>query len=94
LGACEIDLVDLFLDGRGVVGQPLAVALVHQEFVVVDSQNLAHGEFHVVERIGILVDGARSDVDFHDPRREARGRSAILEQRTLHDADQRPGRPA
>ena len=83
-----IELLEAGLRSHGVRAA-LAVALVHQELVIVDGQNVADGGLGGrVQLIGVFAGGAGLDVDRHDARHAALHVPAVLEQRTLHRAHQ------
>jgi hypothetical protein len=71
--ARQID-VEQALEGRcAAVAQALAVALIDEEFVIVDGQDFADarifwlfGRADIVKRIGVFVRGAAGDIDSDD----------------------------
>src|SRR5262249_8590476 len=77
-GPFEVDLVDLLDDGNRVVPQALAVALVPQELVVVDGEDLADGGLDRVQVVGELLEGAGPDVDLDEPQVLTGGRPPVL----------------
>src|SRR5262245_41023253 len=87
-GARDVDLEDL-LERRAVT--PVAVALDHQELMIVDGQDLVDAVRLEVELIQKLTDGAGPEVYLHDsvvradPGGRPRSETVILEQRALHD---------
>src|SRR5439155_16699942 len=93
--APEVDAIEPLVDGGRVVAEPLAVALVDEEFVRADGHDLAHRRVlglgraaDVGELVGVLAHGARARVDGDDAR-EARAGAAVLNERALHGADER-----
>jgi hypothetical protein len=93
LGAGQVHLVQALDHRHCAVAQALAVAFEHQQLVVVEGQQLT-AVVGLVERladevvVGVLAHRAAGDVDLDD----AVGTTAvaaILDQRALHEAEQR-----
>src|SRR5262249_23984653 len=93
--AVQVDLKELFY--TSVVARPVArtlapsaVAFIHQEFVIVDGQNLADAASGR-EQVRVLVSDSTGDVDGDDAQKIHGGTAlgSVLDQRVLHDPYQR-----
>ena len=87
-GAGQVNLENLFYLGfAAVVAAAMAVALIHQEFVLIKGQDFAHartcGEF-----VSVFVRGLAALYVDGDDTQQVRSSSDVLEQSILHDADQ------
>ena len=94
-GVRHVDLIGELHDGVRSVAETFAVALVHQQFVIVDGDDVADGTVlrlggraDVRERVGDLLDDAGAHVDADDARVRGVG-AAVLFERALHRAVQR-----
>jgi hypothetical protein len=81
-GTGEVDLEDLFFHCRAAVAKALAVALIDQELMVVDRDDVADPRSGD-QQVSVFVRRTGGDVDRHDAQQVFR----ILLQFGLHDAD-------
>jgi hypothetical protein len=87
----QVDLEDLLEPGFRAwrIGAALPVALVHEELVIVDRQDVADGGLRgSIELIRVLVRPSGPDVDGDDSGDAGPDVAAVLNQRALHRADQ------